>query len=94
MPLPGPENGALFSNTEADTMNCPYCGKEMQAGYIPNGGQPVQWIPAGERPSFFSFSAAKNAIRLVKQFAPIRANGYKAQAYCCTDCKIVIAQTE
>ncbi|MCI6636023.1 MAG: MarR family transcriptional regulator, partial [Clostridiales bacterium] len=28
----------------------------MQLGYIPNGGQPVQWIPNGERPSVLSFS--------------------------------------
>ena len=39
-------------------MKCPYCGMEMQAGYIPNGSQPVQWIPDGEKPSLFSFSIA------------------------------------
>ena len=36
-------------------MKCPYCQKEMQTGYIPNGGQPVQWIPYGEKPSVLSF---------------------------------------
>ena len=41
-----------------DVMKCPYCQKEMLRGYIPNGSQPVQWIPDGEGPSLLSFSVA------------------------------------
>ena len=54
-------------------MKCPYCQEEMQLGYIPNGGQPVQWIPNGE---------------------PLKANGYKAEAHYCSNCKVIIAPTK
>lgn len=74
-------------------MKCPYCEKEMLSGYIPNGQQPVQWIPDGETPSIFSFSKAENAVELINKFAPLKANGYKAEANYCPDCKIVIAST-
>ena len=49
-------------------MKCPYCQKEMQPGYIPNGGQPVQWIPDGEKPSVLSFSIAEQGVPLSKQY--------------------------
>ena len=75
-------------------MKCPYCQKEMQRGYIPNGSQPVQWIPDDERPSFFSFSVAEQGVPLVNQFKPLKANGYKAEAHYCPDCKVVIAPTK
>ena len=51
-------------------MKCPYCGMEMQAGYIPNGSQPVQWIPDGEKPSLFSFSIAGKGVSLINQYKP------------------------
>ena len=75
-------------------MKCPYCQKEMQRGYIPNGSQPVQWIPDNERPSFLSFSVAEQGVPLVNQFKPLKANGYKAEAHYCPDCKVVIAPTK
>lgn len=72
-------------------MKCPYCGMEMQAGYIPNGSQPVQWIPDGEKPSLFSFSIAGQGVSLINQYKPLKANGYKADAHYCPKCKVVIA---
>lgn len=72
-------------------MKCPYCNEEMQAGFIPNGGQPVQWIPDGERPSFLSFSIAEKGVPLISKFSPLKANGYRAEAHLCLKCKIVIA---
>ena len=75
-------------------MKCPYCGKEIQAGYIPNGGQPVQWIPDGKKPSIFSFSVAEEGISLVNQYKPVKTNGYKADAHYCSNCKVVIAPTK
>lgn len=72
-------------------MKCPYCQKEMRPGYIPNGRQPVQWIPDGERPSAFSFSVAEQGVPLVNQFKPIRGNGYKAEAHYCPRCKVIVA---
>ena len=75
-------------------MKCPYCKKEMASGYIPNGQQPVQWLPDGEKPSFFSFSTSEKGIALNNKFSPLKANGYKAIAYCCIGCGIVLAPTE
>ena len=75
-------------------MKCPYCGTEMQAGYIPNGSQPVQWIPEGERPSLISFSVAEQGVPLINQFKLFKANGYKAAAHYCAKCRIIIAPTK
>lgn len=75
-------------------MKCPYCQKEMQLGYIPNGGQLVQWIPNGERASFLSFSIAEQGVPLINQFKPLKANGYKAEAHYCSNCKVIIAPTK
>ncbi len=75
-------------------MKCPCCNKEMQSGYIHNGSQPVQWIPDGKKPSMFSFSTTKEGIRLVNKFEPFKSNGYSAEAYFCSDCKIVVAPTD
>ena len=75
-------------------MKCPYCQEEMQLGYIPNGGQPVQWIPNGERPSVLSFSIAEQGVPLINQFKPLKANGYKAEAHYCSNCKVIIAPTK
>ncbi len=75
-------------------MKCPYCQKEMQWGYIPNWSQPVQWIPDGEKPSLFSFSVAQKGIALINQFKPFKVYGYKAKAYYCSKCKIVLAPTK
>ena len=30
-------------------MKCPYCGKEMQLGFIPTDTTPAQWIPEGKK---------------------------------------------
>ncbi len=76
---------------EIDVVECPYCGKEMASGFIPNGQQPVQWIPDGEKPSFFSFSKAEKAVTLNNKFSILKANGYKAEAYFCIHCKIIIS---
>ena len=72
-------------------MNCPYCKNEMTPGYIPNGGQPVQWLPEGRRPSPFSFTVAEAGVPLRNTFSPWKANGYKAAAYYCKGCGIVLA---
>ncbi len=72
-------------------MKCPYCDKEMLQGYIHNGNQPVQWLPNNSKPSPLRFSTADDGVALINQF---RINGYKAQAYYCSNCNLVIARTE
>ena len=75
-------------------MNCPFCESPMQKGYIPNGDQPVQWIPEGKKPSKFSFTTPDGAIRLENRFSLLKTGGYRADAWHCPSCKLVIAKTE
>ncbi|NBH82311.1 MarR family transcriptional regulator [bacterium C-53] len=75
-------------------MNCPCCQNEMQAGYIPNWSQPVHWLPEGKRPSIFSHTVTGSGVPLLNQFKPLSAFGYKAEAYYCQKCKMVIARTK
>lgn len=75
-------------------MKCPYCEEEMQVGYIPNGEQPVQWIPEGERGTLLAYKVAEKGVSLINQFKPLKANGYIAEAYYCPKCKIVLAKTK
>ena len=72
-------------------MNCPCCNREMKSGYIHNGNQPVQWIPDGSKPSAFSFGTTDEGVTLNNQFQPFKVNGYRAEAYYCESCKIVVA---
>lgn len=72
-------------------MKCPYCSREMEAGYIHNGNQPVQWIPNGKKPSIFKFSAADDGVKLSNKFS---MGGYDAEAYYCDACHVVIAKAE
>ena len=75
-------------------MKCPYCKAEMEYGYIHNSKQPVQWFPNYKKPSYIVFKGSKDGINLFNTFALIKSNGYKAEAYYCPHCKIVIAPTE
>ena len=45
-------------------MKCPYCGAEMNKGYFHNDGQPVQWIPEGQKPSVWRGQLAKASVPL------------------------------
>lgn len=74
-------------------MKFPYCEKEMQAGYIHNGNQPVQWIPNGKKPSAFSFSTTAAGASLINKFEPFKSNGYAAEAHYCATCNLVVAPT-
>lgn len=74
-------------------MKCPCCGKEMYAGYIHNGNQPVQWIPNGKKPSAFSFSTSAEGVSLINKFEPFKSNGYVAEAHYCATCNLVVAPT-
>ncbi len=73
-------------------MKCPYCQNEMSPGYIPDGRQPVQWLPEGKKPSSFAFARAKDGVSLSNFFS--LWNGYQATAYYCWQCGIVIAPVE
>ena len=69
-------------------MKCPYCGAEMKKGYFQNNDQPVQWISEGQKPSPWRGQLAKGSIPLGEGSW---LKGYRAKAFCCIPCQIVIA---
>ena len=86
-------------------MNCPYCLKEMRCGYFFNDRSPIQWIPDDKKPSKINFTVADGAVSLCGKVEPLLEaswktslksiiKGYKAQAYYCDECRIVIAKAE
>ena len=68
-------------------MNCPYCQQEMRSGYLQNSVQPVQWIPAGGKPSIWMGEPAKDGVQLGDG---TYFKGYTAKAHYCAKCGIVI----
>lgn len=75
-------------------MKCPICGKEMIEGYLYNGSQPLQWLPNGVMPARICWSTTDEGITLKNKFKLFKESGYKAEAFHCQECHIVIAPTE
>lgn len=75
-------------------MKCPYCGNEMSEGYIYNGSQPLQWLPNDVMPSRIKWTTKDDGVNLKNTFKLFKESGYKAEAFYCNKCHIVIAPTE
>ena len=73
-------------------MKCPYCQREMRAGFLQNSVQPVQWIPAGRKPSMWRGQPAKGGVRMGS--GNCIWSGYTAEAHYCPCCGVVIAKTK
>ena len=71
-------------------MMCPYCGKDMNKGYIPTQEMPPQWIPSGMKRPSWKWQVSKDA---VKCNCDSNLHGYSMEAYYCANCKIVLAST-
>lgn len=69
-------------------MKCPYCEREMRKGYFIDGSQPIQWIPEGSKPSIWKTGTAEGAVHLG---GGSFWRNYKADAFYCSFCKVVIA---
>jgi hypothetical protein len=68
-------------------MKCPYCGKEMENGYIPASKFALMWIPEGERVPTTIFNKTKTGVNLTKvPFWTMQ----KAESFYCDSCKVVI----
>ncbi len=72
-------------------MKCPCCEKTMEKGYFSNSTQPIQWIPEERKPSVWKAGVAEGAVVLSKGGY---WTGYRANAYYCSACKLVIAPAE
>lgn len=68
-------------------MKCPHCEREMKKGYFRHVDQPVQWIPEGSKPSIWKTGVAEGAVVIGKESF---WKGYRADAFYCPACKIVI----
>ncbi len=75
-------------------MKCPGCGREMQAGYLAGECRPVQWMPEGKRPSAWNFTTSEEGVTLCNRFSLLKTGGYRAEAYFCPTCQMIIAPTE
>ncbi len=69
-------------------MKCPSCQKEMHNGYVFERDQPIQWIPAESKPSIWKTGVAEGSV--VLGGGGFWTGGYKAEAFYCKNCKIVI----
>ena len=69
-------------------MKCPHCEREMKKGYLHNHSQPVQWIPEGGKPSIWKAVAAEGGVVFGEDSF---WKGYRADAFYCPACKILIA---
>ena len=75
-------------------MKCPHCGKEMLEGYLYNGQQPIQWLPYGVMPARIKFTKRDEGGDLKNKFSFFKECGYRAEAFHCNACHIIIAPTE
>lgn len=74
-------------------MKCTKCGNEMKKGYLHSDAL-LQWIPEGERPPILAFSKAKNGALLNNFEEGVLCTAYKAEAYYCHNCGIVVAPVD
>ncbi len=69
-------------------MVCPYCSRAMRKGYFIDREAPIQWIPEGSKPSIWKTGIADGAVTLG---SGSYWKNYRADAYYCSVCKVVIA---
>lgn len=72
-------------------MKCPYCGKEMQLGFIPTDTTPAQWIPKGKKQSLLKTKYSKDCKKIVAEDTFL---GIHAKADYCESCGIVLLKEE
>ena len=72
-------------------MKCPKCNQEMKKGYLISDAL-VQWIPEGKKGPILAFVKTKEGVLLNNYEEGLR--NYKAEAYYCETCKMVVAPTE
>lgn len=70
-------------------MKCPYCGSEMQSGYIPTDAVPAQWIPDGQKQSMIKATYAKHCRKIISENTFL---GFHAYADYCEACRCNIVK--
>ena len=67
-------------------MNCPYCSKEMEKGFIFNGRASVRWYPEGV--DMGEFWPEKEETVMLAKLSWV--SGAEAESWYCLDCRVVI----
>lgn len=78
--VPLDEGGGFF-------MDCPFCGKEMESGWVYSRG-PLLWSPKQGKASLFR---GREDISLMKEGPEGFSPGHPA-AYICKDCRKVVVE--
>ena len=68
-------------------MNCPYCGKEMESGWLTSGGRPILWTT--EQRSFTAVPANRDVLL---QPAALVTRKNQVEAHLCRTCQTVVAK--
>lgn len=68
-------------------MKCPYCGREMDDGYIYSGKTDIVWSPKDEKPNMLINHPRESQILLGKMNF---IKGIKIKVKRCSNCKIQI----
>ncbi len=72
-------------------MKCPICHLDMTKGYLHNGRQPLEWVPDGKKAGTFTGRFSRDGVPLQNGKFSVWT-GYKAEAFYCANCKIVLAR--
>ena len=68
---------------------CPLCGRELEAGWLAAGGQPIKWTQKGR--SFTGSAMAEGEVSLQEGVRLLRGN--TVRALLCRGCRKVFAHT-
>ena len=72
-------------------MKCPYCGKEMQSGFVPTDETPAQWIPDGKKQSLLKTKYSNDCKKIVYEDTFF---GIHAKADYCETCGIILLKED
>lgn len=70
-------------------MNCPQCGRELEAGWLTAGGGPIKWTT--KRRSLTGAALGPGEVGLQEGIEPLSRN--TVPALLCRGCHLVIADT-
>lgn len=78
-------------------MNCPYCGKPMEAGWIPNAAYSVVWLPENVNQKFRLYLDTEKLEKLngvVLRSLELRIQKRGLPAFLCRECHKVVIDYE
>lgn len=72
-------------------MECPYCRRKLESGYVKSTGYDLYWISEGHEENMARRNIMEHGFYIAdKGFI----NGTQTRAYYCTKCKLVVMRVE